>query len=92
MAGAPLSGGKAWFVRRPGRWCGLAPAAREGHARSSAYMLFVTGVAWFLAERRLDPGLLVSAILLVLAATFLFAVIALRMSAPATAAGKEQCR
>ena len=77
-------GGKAWFVHgRRRRGCHLRPVSIEGHVLTVGFTFWVTGIAWFIADR--NPGLpeLLAAITMILASTLLYVVTALRMSAPA---------
>ena len=93
MTGATLpGGGKAWFVRKKTRrGCGLKPVSMEGRLLTVAYAAFVSAVSWFLVDPEFRPVMLIAWITLLAAATFLFILTALRMSAPATQAcdGKQ---
>ena len=85
-------GGKAWFVKtRKGRHCGLKPVSAEGRLLTGAYGGFVGAVSWVFADADFRPVLLAVWIALVAAATFLYILTALRMSAPASGPGKGAC-
>ena len=84
-------GGKGWFVRKKkGGHCGLVPASREGHLLSAAFVMWVTGVSWFFVERDVDVPMLASWIALILAATFMYILTALRMSASETSSRRRR--
>ena len=93
MTGAALpGGGKAWFVRRKKRrGCSLRPVSMEGRLLTAGYAAFVSAVTWLLVDPEFRPVMLIAWITLLAAATFLFILTALRMSAPATQAcdGKQ---
>ena len=90
MTGVQLpDGGKAWFVRQgKRRHCGLKPVSLEGRLLTIFYASLVSALSLFFANG--DPGQLSIAawIVLILAATFLYIVTALRMSARAPARGE----
>ena len=87
------NGSRAWFVRTKRRsHCGLKPASMEGRLLTGFYAAFVSGAAWFFAERDFDTPAMVAGIALILAATFLYILTALRMSSPAPEIGKRRRR
>ncbi len=83
------NGSRAWLVRTKGRrHCGLTPASMEGRLLTGVYGAFVAATAWFFAARDLDTASTLAWITLILAATFLYILTALRMSARAPEIGK----
>ena len=87
------NGSRAWFVRTKGRsHCGLKPASMEGRLLTGVYAASVSGVAWFFAARDFETPAMIAGTTLILAATFLYILTALRMSAPAPGIGKGRRR
>jgi hypothetical protein len=87
------NGGSAWFVRTKGRsHCGLKPASMEGRLLTGVYAAFVSAAVWFFAARDFETPAMIAGTTLILAATFLYILTALRMSASAPEIGKGRRR
>jgi hypothetical protein len=76
-------GGKAWFVRTRGRWCGLRAVSREAHWLSGAFAGWVGAIGWFVSDGDFGWLGVAAAMMLTFLGAFFYILIALRMSAPA---------
>ena len=87
-------GGKPWFERRgTATHCSLKPVALEGHLLTAFYAAVVTGISLFFARGDLEVLSVVAWVALILAASLLYVITALRMSAraPHSDKGKAGC-
>jgi hypothetical protein len=83
-------GGKAWFVRdgKRGR-CGLRPASVEGRMLTAFYVAIVAASSMLFTRDGFSGMMVATWIVLIVAATILYIVTAVRMSARAPDSGKR---